>query len=113
LLEEYSLYLELARVYSILMKNLKELLKSIKCDVEKLAPGVEVYLFGSYAESRATAGSDVDILVVVESVSEEEAYRIKAHLKRKYIEYPLEVHVVPRSLYERLYKRFISNMIPV
>ena len=35
-----------------------------------VVPGAEVYLFGSYADGRATPGSDIDVAVLVESFPE-------------------------------------------
>ncbi len=69
---------------------------------EVLGDDVEVYVFGSAAEGRLTAASDVDVLVVVESPPQDffELERIKeevetrAGLPRRH---PFEIHLVGRG----------------
>ena len=76
-------------------------------------PGARVYLFGSYARGEATAASDVDVLVVIEESDYARADEVRALLRRRFLGYPLEVHVVTREQYERWYARFVDTLVEV
>jgi len=55
----------------------------------------------------------VDVLVVVEEGDYARADEVRAALRRRYLEYPLEVHVVTREQYERWYRRFLDAVVEV
>jgi len=61
----------------------------------------------------ATAASDVDVLVVVEEGDYAKADEVRAALRRRYLGYPLEVHVVTKEQYERWYRRFLDAVVEV
>jgi predicted nucleotidyltransferase len=89
--------------------NIWELLSDVKEQVLKLFPGAEVYLFGSVARGRYTAASDIDILVLTDVTDWELVDRAKAKLRRMFIDTPVELHVVDRTMFEKWYKRFIGE----
>ena len=92
---------------------MREVLGELKEEVERLVPGARVYLFGSYARGEGTAASDVDVLVVVEERDYSRADEIKVALRRRFLGYPLEVHVVTGEQYERWYRRFLDVVVEV
>ena len=55
----------------------------------------------------------MDVLVVVEEGDYVRADEVRAALRRRYLEYPLEVHVVTRERYERWYRRFLDAVVEV
>ena len=77
--------------------------------------GVEVYLFGSFAEGRHTPSSDIDILVVSEKAPRTAGGRaeiIGAILRRIGLDSPFEIHLIgPDEL--NWYERFIGRKIRV
>jgi predicted nucleotidyltransferase len=96
-----------------MMSRFKEFLSDVKEFVKGFTPNAEVYLFGSYAEGRAVASSDIDILVIVDEGDRARAEEVKVGVKRKYIDYPIEIHVITKEEFDRWYKRFIGNLIKV
>ncbi|PUA33022.1 MAG: hypothetical protein B9J98_02810 [Candidatus Terraquivivens tikiterensis] len=105
----FDIYIEEGKRLSYLFRNLRKILQDVKYEINLLLPGSEVYLFGSTAKERYTALSDVDLLVVSDVNDSEKITMVKSTLKRKYIDYPFEFHIVDRSTYERWYKRFLSE----
>jgi len=89
--------------------NIWEFLSDVKEQILKLFPGAEVYLFGSVARRRYTAGSDIDILVVADVSDWEAVDRAKAKLRGMFIDTPVEFHIVDRIMFEKWYKRFIGE----
>jgi predicted nucleotidyltransferase len=89
--------------------NIWEFLSDVKEQVPKLFPGAEVYLFGSVARGRYTAARDIDILVVTDVSDWELVDMAKAKLKRTFIDMPVELHIVDRTMFEKWYKRFIGE----
>jgi predicted nucleotidyltransferase len=89
--------------------NIWEFLSDVKKQVLKLSPGAEVYLFGSVARGHYTAASDIDVLVVTDVLDWELVDRAKAKLRRMFIDTPVELHIVDRTMFERWYKRFIGE----
>lgn len=72
-------------------------------------PQARLYVFGSVVEGRYTAASDIDLLVVVDGVGREEAYRLKADVART-LDAPVELHIATRQELECWYKRFIGRL---
>jgi len=113
LLKGFDIYVEYFRKRSELMNRFSEFLSNVREDVEGIIPNAEVYLFGSYAEGRAVASSDIDILIIINEGDRVNAEEVKTVVKRKYIEYPVEVHVVTKEEFERWYKRFIGKLVKI
>lgn len=59
--------------------RLVELLRERVTDLEALFPLKQVVLFGSWVKGRATAFSDIDLLVVYEGAPRENAYKLVWH----------------------------------
>lgn len=69
---------------------------------EILGEGVEVYVFGSAAEGKLTAASDVDLLLVVDEVPDDffELERLKREVEERAglpRRHPFELHLVDRE----------------
>jgi len=105
----FDLYIESGREALEQLDNHMEVAKRVKEIVERFWKDVRVYVFGSVLEGRYTATSDIDILVVVNGVSREEAYRAKATVYRA-LDAPIELHVTSSEEFERWYKRFIDRL---
>jgi predicted nucleotidyltransferase len=95
------------------MSRFNEFLNDVKELVKGFIPNAEVYLFGSYAEGRVVASSDIDILVIVDEGDRARAEEVKVRVKREYIDYPIEIHVITKEEFDRWYKRFVGNLIKV
>jgi predicted nucleotidyltransferase len=90
--------------------NIWEFLSDVKEQILKQFPVAEVYLFGSVARGRYTAASDIDVLVVTDVSGWELFDRAKAKLRRMFIDTPVELYIVDRTMFERWYKkRFIGE----
>lgn len=75
--------------------------------IKRACPDAEIYLFGGAAEDRLTILSDIDLAVVLESLSRDRA-DLLAEIWRLLEEegiplhYPLEIHVLDKREFERL-----------
>ena len=68
-----------------------------------------MYVFGSIIEGRTAASSDIDILIIVDNISREDAYKLKAKIY-KLIDAPIELHIASTKEFEGWYKRFIKRL---
>lgn len=91
------------------LANYREVSKKVKDIIRGSWKDAEVYVFGSVVEGRYTAGSDIDILVVVEGVTREDAIRMKAWITKD-IEAPVELHIASKKEYENWYRRFTGRI---
>ena len=105
----FDIYIEVGELLNYLFSNLGRILADVKHQVQLLLPRSEVYLFGSTARGKYTALSDIDILIISDIDYLEQIDKIKASLKQKYIDYPLEFYIVTRATYDKWYKRFVSG----
>lgn len=71
----------------------RDVARRVKQVARQAWKGCRVYVFGSVLDKRYTAGSDIDILIVVDDVDREEASRVKAQILGT-IDAPMELHVV-------------------
>jgi len=74
-----------------ILRNLSRYLRTIAEVVKSLDPKARIYLFGSVAEGTSLTSSDVDILIVTETLKPEE---VIAQLWKHGIEDPFEIHVI-------------------
>jgi len=86
-----------------------EIAKRVKGIVDEFWRDAKVYVFGSVLEGKCTPMSDIDILIVVDGVSREEAYKVKAAVYKD-TDAPIELHVASSEEFERWYKRFIDRL---
>lgn len=82
--------------------------KEIKRLAQSYWPEARVYVFGSIARGKYTAGSDIDVLVVVENYDTEEKYKFKARVAMT-IDIPIQLHVATKKEFEEWYLRFIPQ----
>jgi len=104
----FDLYIEEGRRALEALSNPVEIGRKVKKIVLKTWPNAKVYLFGSSVKGKYTASSDIDILIVVDNVSYEEALRFKAQVYME-LDYPLEIHVVTPKQFTDWYMRFIEE----
>jgi len=105
----YEVYINHGKRALEQLANYREVSKKVKKLVRKSWKDAQVYVFGSVVEGRYTAGSDIDILVVVEGVTREDALRMKAQIIKN-TDAPVELHVASKKEYENWYSRFIGSM---
>lgn len=91
------------------LKNYLEVAKRVK-EIVQRHDAAEVYVFGSVIEGKATAMSDIDILVISERKDLEYPIKIDVY---KSIDAPIEIHFVTRKEYADWYSRFIEKKIQV
>lgn len=106
---EFDVYVDEGLRFSKFVSGLKEFLGDLKREVLGLLPDAELYLFGSVARGRYTAASDIDILIITGLDDDDLLERIRTSLKRKFINHPLELHLVKRTMYDRWYSRFLPE----
>jgi len=93
------------------LRNYRKIARKVKDIVRRRCPEVEVYVFGSVVEGKATAASDIDILVICEGLSEEEKVKLKTEIWRELaFSVPIELHITSRKMFESWYKRFIKKL---
>lgn len=96
--------LQLLRDYRILAQRVKDV-------VRKGHPHAHVYVFGSVLEGRVTASSDIDILIVCDGLTDEQATRLKVEVLRRIgRSTPVELHIASKKEFEGWYRRFIGKI---
>ena len=105
----FELYIKSGKKALEKLGNYREIAKEVKRMVREAWRDARVYVFGSVIEGRYTAGSDIDILVVVDGVGSEEAIRMKAKIYKS-IDAPIQLHVASSSELENWYSRFIERI---
>jgi len=107
--KKFDVYLEFGRKRLEQLKNYKRVVKEVKEIAQKHFGKVEVYVFGSVLEGKPTASSDIDILIVTDKISPEEASKIKTIIYES-LDAPVELHIVSSDELENWYKRFIGKL---
>jgi predicted nucleotidyltransferase len=107
--KEFEVYIESGRRVLEQLEDYIQVAKRVKRIVEGVRSDAEVYVFGSVLEGKYTAMSDIDILIVTDNISREDAYRLKAMIYRT-IEAPLELHITSNHEFKHWYKRFIGKL---
>lgn len=107
--KRFEVYIESGRRALEQLDNYIEVAKRVKRILEDVRSDAEVYVFGSVAEGKHTAMSDIDMLMVVDDISREDAYRLKAMIYRT-VEAPIELHVTSNDEFKHWYKRFVHKL---
>jgi len=105
----FESYIESGRKTLEQLNSYMEIAKRVKGIVDEFWRDAKVYVFGSVLEGKCTPMSDIDILIVVDGVSREEAYKVKAAVYKD-TDAPIELHVASSEEFERWYKRFIDRL---
>lgn len=105
----FEIYIEYSKRVRDVLENPLGLLAGIKNDILRYVQDAKVYLFGSVAQGKYTLSSDIDILVVSDRLEGIDKDAIKAYVKMRYIDYPIELHMISRREFERWYRRFIDE----
>jgi hypothetical protein len=91
------------------LNNYREVARKVKCLVNAVWTDSKVYVFGSVIKGKQTAASDIDILIVVDGVTREQAYIVEAKIYRA-IDAPIELHVASTKEFTDWYARFIDKL---
>lgn len=105
----FEVYIESGRKALTQLDNYVEIAKTVKKVVAEVWSSAKVYAFGSVVKGKYTAMSDIDMLIVVDGVSREEAHRVKAMIHRS-IEAPIELQVIFNDDFNHWYKRFVDKL---
>ncbi len=89
-----------------LISNYLEVGRKVKEIVKKFDPHAKVYIFGSVVKGRYTGASDIDILIITNR--KDLKYRMMVEVYR-YIEAPVELHIVTNEEFREWYYRFIGS----
>ncbi|MEM3151540.1 MAG: nucleotidyltransferase domain-containing protein [Candidatus Bathyarchaeia archaeon] len=87
-------------------KDYLNVAKRVKAIVQDIDLSAQVHLFGSTVKNKATAISDIDILVVTEMLERKYDIMVKVY---KALKEPLELHVINKAMFDGWYRRFISK----
>ncbi len=104
----FSIYIERAKKFLRIAENLSAVAKEIKELAKNYWPEARVYVFGSVARKEYTAGSDIDILIVIENYDIEEKYKFKAKVAT-ITDLPIQLHIATKKEFEKWYLRFIPQ----
>ncbi|BCU67662.1 DNA polymerase subunit beta [Sulfolobales archaeon HS-7] len=107
-----DLMMDRAKERAEAFNNLLTFLTKIKELVKLLDPEAEVYIFGSVAKGNYRPDSDIDVLVISDTLG------IDLKSKVRTVEIVMEainnrvfeIHVITRNEYEQWYKKFIDVM---
>lgn len=106
----FDIYIESGLRALKAMEDYVRVAERVKSIALRYAPDAKVYVFGSVVDGRFAASSDIDILIVT-SLGEEEAYRMKARIYEE-VDAPIQLHVVhPTKL--QWYARFVDKLVEV
>ncbi|MDK6028655.1 nucleotidyltransferase domain-containing protein [Ignisphaera sp. 4213-co] len=108
-LKEFKIYIEYSKRIRETFSNPIEFLKKVKEDILKMLPNAEIYLFGSVSRGKYTLSSDIDVLIVVDNLEGVDVDLVKAKIKKKYIDNPLEIHLIDRKILKNWYSKFIQK----
>ncbi|RLI72593.1 DNA polymerase subunit beta [Archaeoglobales archaeon] len=106
----FRAWCEIVREEREYFKRYKEYAKKIKEIVEGEVGDVDVIVFGSVVEGKATPKSDIDVLVVSENMpSKEKRGFLRAKiLKEIGLFSPFEIHLVNKKEFE-WYRKFLKK----
>ena len=107
--QKFEIYMNYGRKRLEQLKNYRQIAQKVKEIVQKRLGNIEVYVFGSVIENKATASSDIDLLIITENIDKEEAQKLKASIMES-IDAPIELHITSKSSFENWYKKFITKM---
>ncbi|MEZ0394455.1 MAG: nucleotidyltransferase domain-containing protein [Desulfurococcaceae archaeon] len=107
--KEFEVYVEEYRRLEEVYKNLERTLKELKAEVKRIVPGAQIFLFGSVVRGKRVHGSDIDVLIVVNQMGNLDVDGVKAALRRRFLEIPLEIHITDSLTMEKWYRRFIPQ----
>lgn len=107
--KEFDIYLRYGQRKLEKLKNYKNIAGEVKKIAKKHLGDVDVYVFGSVVENKTTAASDIDILIITDRLSREEAYRIKTIIYQS-VDAPIELHIISSKEFENWYKRFVDKL---
>lgn len=106
--DRFDVYVESGRKALQQLDNYREIGRRVKGMVNVVWKDANVYIFGSVIDGKYTAMSDIDMLIVVEGVSREDTYRVKAMI-HKAIDAPIELHIASKEEFNHWYKRFTNK----
>ena len=107
--QKFKIYMNYGRKRLEQLKNYRQIAQKVREIAQKRLGNVEVYVFGSVIENKATASSDIDLLIITENIEKEEAQKLKAAIMES-IDAPIELHITSKSSFENWYKKFITKM---
>jgi HEPN domain-containing protein/predicted nucleotidyltransferase len=105
----FEVYVESSADVLRQLNNYREVAREVKSMVNAVWSDAKVYVFGSVTKGKQTAASDIDILIVVDGVTQEQAYLTEAKIYSA-IDAPIELHVATPKEFVNWYTRFIDKL---
>lgn len=104
----FDQYVESGKRILEYLKDYHSIAEAVKKIVLERCQDARVLVFGSVVEGKATAMSDIDILVICDLEVEERA-KLKAEIRRRLgYDAPVELHITTEDEFQRWYRRFIG-----
>jgi len=108
-ISDFDLYIESGMRVLRHLKNYREIARRVKKIVTEKCGDARVLVFGSVVEGKATALSDIDILVIC-NLDRDERVRLKSEIYRRLgYDLPIELHITSEEEFQSWYKRFIGK----
>lgn len=106
----FDMYVKAAKKRLQYLENYLDTARRVKEIVSAMFPEAFVYVFGSVVRGDFTAGSDLDVLVVVgREVSNDERAAVRAAVFQAMPDAPVELHVASAREFNNWYRRFIPE----
>lgn len=103
-------YIDSAKEAAHYLENYLKVALKVKEIVRKEWKDARIYIFGSVIEGKATAASDIDILIACSNVTYDDSLRMKAKIRREIgFAAPIQLHIVDEKGLN-WYLRFINKL---
>lgn len=88
------------------LKKWREVAEQVKSIIKNFDPKAEVYVFGSVISGKYTGASDLDILIITNTIDKKYDIMVEVY---KSIEAPIELHIITPQQFKKWYRKFIPN----
>ncbi len=110
----YEQYVDFGRETRQYLAKYMHVARSVKALVWELYPDARVYLFGSVVEGKATAASDIDILIVSDRMTREDGTNLRVMVRRRIgLDVPVQLHTANMREFKGWYMRFLGKLVEV
>lgn len=109
--KKFKQYIKSGREALHHLENYKAVAERVKEIVKTKYHNARVYVFGSTLEGRYTASSDIDILVVDDTIRGDDAAALKAKILMAFnLSAPLQIHIAAEKEFKEWYSKFIRKI---
>ncbi|MEM0329532.1 MAG: nucleotidyltransferase domain-containing protein [Nitrososphaerota archaeon] len=105
----FDQYIESGKKILGYLRDYRRVAEAVKRIAMERCRNVRVLVFGSVVDGKATALSDIDVLVICD-LGAEERVELKAEIRRRLgYDVPVELHIVSEEEYQDWYRRFMGK----